>query len=159
MAKVDLEFDRSVSSPTRGEAPSPLAHGTRPHSRFEPRRILLLAAGVVCVGLGVVGVVVPLLPTTPFLLLASACFLRSSSRLHRWLLGNRIFGDYLRRYRSGEGLPISSKVTTLVLLWASLGASALWAVPERLWWVQLLLLGVGIGVTVHILRIKTRRQP
>lgn len=112
-----------------------------------------------CVGLGVVGVLVPLLPTTPFLLLASACFLRSSDRLHRWLLGNRIFGDYLRRYRNGEGLPLSSKVTTLVLLWASLGASAFWAVPGRLWWVKLLLLGVGIGVTVHILRIKTRRQP
>ncbi len=131
----------------------------RPHSRLDPRRVLLLAAGVVCVGLGVVGVLVPLLPTTPFLLLASACFLRSSDRLHRWLLGNRIFGDYLRRYRNGEGLPLSSKVTTLVLLWASLGASAFWAVPGRLWWVKLLLLGVGIGVTVHILRIKTRRQP
>ena len=103
------------------------------------------------------GAFVPVMPTTPFLLLAAACFSRSSERLHRWLFTNRLFGNYLRRYRDGEGLPRASKIATLVLLWTSLGASALFAVPERLWWVRALLLLVGIGVTIHVLRIKTRR--
>ncbi len=134
----------------------------RDASRREPigvraRRVLLISAGALFVGLGVVGVVLPLLPTTPFLLLAAACFVRSSARLHRWLLGNRVFGDYLRRYRDGEGLPLASKLTTLVLLWGTLAVSALAAAPPRLWWVRLLLLAVGGGVTVHILRIKTQK--
>jgi len=121
------------------------------------RRGLLVAVGLVCVGLGVIGVVVPVLPTTPFLLLAAACFLRSSNRLHRWLLGNRAFGEYLRRYREGQGLSLVSRITTLALLWVTLAVSAFVAVPERMRWVRILLLVVGIGVTTHILRIKTRR--
>jgi len=120
------------------------------------RRGLLISAGVLFVGLGVVGTLVPVLPTTPFLLLAAACFARSSERMHRWLLGNRVFGEYLRRYRNGEGLPLASKVTTLVLLWATLGVSASVA---PLLWVRLLLLAVGLGVTIHILRMRTRRRP
>lgn len=118
---------------------------------------LLMAAGLVSVGLGVLGVVLPVLPTTPFLLLAAACFVRSSERLHRWLLENRVFGEYLRRYRAGEGLPLASKITTLVLLWTTLAISAFVGVPPRLWWVRLLLFLVGAGVTLHIVRIKTRR--
>ena len=98
-----------------------------------------------------------MLPTTPFLLLAAACYVRSSERLHRWLFTNRLFGEYLRRYRDGEGLPLASKIATLALLWISLGASAALAVPERLWWVRAFLLLVGAGVTIHVLRIKTRR--
>lgn len=141
------------------EASAPLTEEARTGARGRLRRGLLVAAGLVCVGLGLIGVVVPVLPTTPFLLLAAACFLRSSDRLHRWLLGNRVFGEYLRRYREGEGLPLSSKVATLVLLWASLGASAFFAVPPRLWWVRFLLFAVGVGVTIHVLCIKTRREP
>lgn len=135
------------------------AHGATdsPTRRGHLVRGLLLLAGVLCVGLGLLGVVVPVLPTTPFLLLAAACFVRSSERMHRWLLQNRLFGEYLRRYRSGEGLPLASKISTLVLLWASLGASAFFAVPAHLGWIRLLLLAIGLGVTRHILKIPTRQ--
>jgi uncharacterized protein len=68
-------------------------------------RAVLIATGSLSVGLGVVGIVLPLLPTTPFLLLAAACYLRSSRRLHRWLLGNRVVGGYIRRYLDGKGRP------------------------------------------------------
>jgi uncharacterized membrane protein YbaN (DUF454 family) len=121
------------------------------------RRGLFVAAGTFFVGLGVVGALVPVLPTTPFLLLAAACYARSSERLYRWLFTNPLFGDYLRRYRDGEGLPLASKIATLALLWITLGVSALLVLPAHPWWPRALLLGVGLGVTVHILRIKTRR--
>jgi uncharacterized protein len=121
-------------------------------------RGMLVVLGTLSVALGVIGAVVPVLPTTPFLLLAAACYLRSSRRLHRWLLSNRVFGEYIRRYLSGEGLSLATKVVTLILLWLSLGASAFLAVPERLWWVRLLLFIVGIGVTTHLLRMKTSRR-
>jgi len=141
------------------EASAPLTEEARTGARGRLRRGLLVAAGILFVGLGVVGAFVPVLPTTPFLLLAAACFVRSSDRLYRWLLGNRFFGEYLRRYREGEGVPLASKVATLFLLWVTLAVSAFAAVPPRLWWVRLLLLVVGVSVTVHILRIKTRRKP
>lgn len=121
------------------------------------KRVLLIVAGTLFVGLGLLGVVLPVLPTTPFLLLAAACYVRSSSRLYRWLLTNRFFGEYIRRYRDGEGIPLATKIWAICLLWLSLGSSALLAVPARLWWVRLILLVVGLGVTNHIARIPTRR--
>jgi hypothetical protein len=123
------------------------------------RQGLLVGAGVASVGLGILGIFVPVLPTTPFLLLAAACFVRSSDRLYRWLLGNRLFGKYIRRYREGAGVPLTSKAVTVALLWATLAASAFLAVPPRLWWARLLLLLVGIGVTIHVARIPTARRP
>jgi len=89
-------------------------------------------AGTLFVVLGVVGALVPVLPATPFLLLAAACYARSSRRLYGWLFTNRVFGEYLRRYRDGEGLPLASKIATLVLLWITLGVSALLALPALL---------------------------
>jgi uncharacterized membrane protein YbaN (DUF454 family) len=114
--------------------------------------------GLFFVGLGVMGIFLPLLPTTPFLLLAAACFLRSSSRLYAWLVGNKIFGEYLRRYWSGEGMSRGSKFWTLAFLWAGLGISAFLFVPERLEWVRWLLLAIGAGVTTHILKLPTKSQ-
>ncbi|MBN2048889.1 MAG: YbaN family protein [Spirochaetales bacterium] len=122
------------------------------------RRVLLTLAGTVFVALGVLGALLPVLPTTPFLLLAAACYLRSSARLYRRLLNNRIFGEHLRRYRAGEGLPRAFKIWTVALLWTTLSASAFFAVPARLWWVRLLLLAVGIGVTIHLVCIPTFRS-
>ena len=121
------------------------------------RRGPLLVAGILCLGLGLVGIAVPLLPTTPFLLLAAACFLRSSERLHRWLVGHRVLGPYLRR--EGGGIPPAALVVMLVLLWTSLAVSAFLAVPSRLGWVRLLLLAVGVGVTTLLLRSRAPRGP
>ena len=117
------------------------------------RRGLLIAAGVLCVGLAAAGLLLPVLPTTPFLLLAAAAFARSSDRLYRWLMGHRWFGPYIRRYREHRAITLGAKVTTLALLWATLGYTGL-AVVEAMP-IRLLLLGVGLGVTVHILRLRT----
>ena len=116
-------------------------------------RWLLMAAGSLSVGLGVLGVFLPVLPTTPFLLLAAVCFSRSSERLHRWLLGNRWFGPYVRNYVEGRGLPRRVKIVTLVLLWLSLGYAALVVTGNV--WVRVLFAGVAAGVTWHVVRLKT----
>ena len=122
------------------------------------RRFLLIGAGWLCVGLGLLGAVLPLLPTTPFLLLAAACFARSSPRFYHWLHANRLFGGYLLRYRRGEGIPRRAKIISIGLLWLTLLTSAVWAVPARWWPVHALLLLIGVAVTAHILRIGKRRS-
>ena len=116
-------------------------------------RPLLIAIGTIAVALAVVGMFVPILPTTPFLLLAAACYARSSDRFLNWLLHNRWFGAYIRNYREGRGMPRRTKVLTLAALWTTLLLSGTFAVSA--WWLRLLLVMVGAGVTIHLLRIPT----
>jgi uncharacterized membrane protein YbaN (DUF454 family) len=118
-------------------------------------RWLLVAAGFLFVGLGVAGAFLPLLPTTPFLLLAAACFARSSERFYRWLLGNRWFGVYVRDYREGRGIPVRIKVVTLGALWVVIGLSAAFAVSGFV--LRVVLLVIAVGVTAHILSIRPRK--
>jgi uncharacterized membrane protein YbaN (DUF454 family) len=118
-------------------------------------RSLLITAGTLSVALAIVGIFIPILPTTPFLLLAAACYARSSDRFLRWLLGNRWLGGYIRSYREGRGLTRMTKALALAALWATLALSGAFAVTS--WWVRIILIGVGVGVSVHLLRIKTYR--
>ncbi len=111
--------------------------------------------GAIFLAAGLVGVAVPVLPTTPFLLLATACFLRGSERMHSWMLNNRWFGDYLRRYREGRGIPLRTKLGAIALLWTTIGLSATLAVEH--WAVRLGLLLIAAAVTVHIALIGRRR--
>jgi uncharacterized membrane protein YbaN (DUF454 family) len=87
------------------------------------KKTLLNIAGVIALLLAILGLFLPLLPTTPFLLLASACFARGSTRLHRWLLQHRVFGAYLRNVEAGNGIPLRAKIVALALMWTSLGVS------------------------------------
>jgi hypothetical protein len=121
----------------------------------ETKRIVLIACGLLCVGLAGAGIFLPVLPTTPLLLLAAVCFARSSQRFHHWLLTNRLFGSYIRNYREGRGIALAHKVVALVLLWTTIGYSAGFVVS--LWWVKVLLVGIAVGVTLHLLRAKTYR--
>lgn len=98
----------------------------------------------------------PLLPTTPFLLLAAICYGHSSERFYHWLTTNRFFGDYIRNYREGRGIPLKQKIFTITLLWMTIGYSILFIVP--LWWVKLLLGLCAAGVTIHLVRVKTFKQ-
>ena len=108
--------------------------------------------------LAVAGIVLPLLPTTPFLLLAAACFARSSPRLDDWLHHNRLFGPYLRAYRDGHGIPLRVKVSIISLLWISITLSAIFAIPTRLWALRFTLVAIALLVSIHVLRIKTRER-
>lgn len=117
-------------------------------------RFALLAVGWLSVGLGVLGLFLPVLPTTPFLLLAAACFSRSSPRFHAWLINHRLLGPLIRDYLGGEGIPRKAKVYAISLMWISIGISCWW-VPIP--WVRILMLASAVGVTLWILRQKTRR--
>lgn len=86
-------------------------------------KLALNIVGIVAVILGIIGLFLPLLPTTPFLLLASACFARGSDRLHNWLLSHGVFGRYLRDFEAGRGIPLRGKVVASALMWGSLAYS------------------------------------
>ncbi len=103
---------------------------------------------------GVIGIFVPVLPTTPFLLLAAACYARSSDRFHQWLLNNPWFGQYIKDYHDGLGIRLSQKVIALSLMWLSICFAVVFAVDA--WWGRTLLLMIAIGVTIHLLRMPTR---
>lgn len=117
-------------------------------------RFLLIAAGTLCVILGTIGIFLPVMPTTPFLLLAAACYARSSERFYQWLLNNRFLGAYIRNYREGLGMTVRAKVFTLTTLWAGIGYSVY--IVDHLA-VRLLLAVVVIGVTSHIVLLPTHR--
>jgi len=116
-----------------------------------PKQLLFIAGGTASVGIGVVGAFLPILPTTPFLLLAAYLFARSSEHLYEWLLGNRLVGDYLRRYYERRSMSRRHKAVTLVLLWSVLLSTAVLVVDW--WWMRGLLGVVAIGVTTHLLML------
>lgn len=119
-------------------------------------RIVLISIGLISVALGVLGIFLPLLPTTPFLLLAAACFAKSSKRFHSRLLSHRIFGKIIRDYSEKRGLPLKTKITTLILLWITISATAIFAV--NLLVVRIVLFGIAAAITIHIATLRTLKE-
>ena len=118
---------------------------------ISPKKAVLVAAGSVSLALAVLGVFLPLLPTTPFLLLASACYVRSSERLHGWLMGNRMLGPYIRNFKERRGIPLRGRIVTVVLLWLPL----LYSVYRLdILWLEALLVLMGLTWSVLILRMR-----
>ncbi len=124
--------------------------------RTTVKRRLLIGAGALSTGLGVIGIFVPILPTTPFLLLAAACYMRSSERFYRWLVTNRVFGAYIRNYIEGRGMPVRIKIFIILLLWLTIGLTIAFGVQNMV--VRIVLICVAIGVTVHIALIRRRLE-
>ncbi len=114
---------------------------------------MLIIAGSISLGLGVLGIILPLLPTTPLLLLAAACYVRSSEKLYNWLITNKYFGSYIQNYRDGKGIPLKAKVIGVSLLWLAMSYTILFVVP--LLSIKLLLAGIGAYFTWFILKQKT----
>ena len=114
-----------------------------------------MCAGSIFVGLGVLGVLLPLLPTTPFLLLAAACYARSSERFYVWLLTNRLFGRYIRDWRENRGIPLVTKIWVIALMVGTMAATAIFFIP--LMSVRLLLIAIATSVSIYIWRQPTKR--
>lgn len=140
-------------TPVRSAERSTPATSARVGSAGGARRLAYLFVGWASVVFGVIGIVVPLWPTTCFLLLAGWCFARSSRRAERWLYGNRLFGRYLTEYRDHGVISHQIRRASIATLWLVLGISALvfWS---RLWVIALLLL-VGTAVSIHLLSLPT----
>jgi hypothetical protein len=119
------------------------------------KKRLLIGAGTLSAGLGIIGIFVPILPTTPFLLLAAACYMRSSERFYQWLINNRILGVYVRNYIEGRGMPARIKVLTILLLWLSIALTIAFGVQDVA--IRIVLVCIAIGVTVHIVLIRKRK--
>jgi len=119
-------------------------------------RWALILAGNFFVALGILGIFFPLLPTTPFLLLAAACYFRSSERFYNWLMNNKWLGNYIKNYREKKSIPLKVKVLSLSFLWLTIGYSVFFVVNIFLFRVILIL--IAIGVTIHVLSIRTLKQ-
>jgi len=116
-------------------------------------KYIVLSSGTLFLGIGVVGIFLPILPTTPFLLLSAACYAKGSKRFYNWLMNHRILGKYIKDYREKKGIEAKTKVIALILLWATILSSAIFA--TNIIWVRVTLLLVAIGVTIHLLKLKT----
>ena len=129
-----------------------MAHSDIQQHRSPLVRQLLLVVGWLAVLLGVIGIFLPVLPTTPFLLLAAACFVRSSRRVYQWLVDHPRLGPWLLDYLEGNGIPLKGKIYTLITMWVSIGVSC-WLVP--LFWARVGMLVSATLVSLYILRQKT----
>lgn len=129
-----------------------MAHSDIQQHRNPLVRQVLLVVGWLAVVLGVIGIFLPVLPTTPFLLLAAACFVRSSRRVYLWLVEHPRLGPWLLDYLEGNGIPLKGKIYTLLTMWTSIGISC-WLVP--LFWARVGMLLSACLVSLYILRQKT----
>ncbi len=120
-------------------------------------KALYFIGGTISLILGIIGIVLPILPTTPFLLLAAACYARSSERFYNWLLNNRILGTYIRNYIEGRGMPIKIKIFTISMLWITILISAFLII--QIFWIRIVLIIIAIAVTIHIILIRPKKSP
>ena len=116
------------------------------------KRLLFVTLGTLFLGIGMVGIFVPVLPTTPFLLLATSFYARGSHKFHHWLLNSRILGGYIRRYIDGKGMPLKVKLFSIAFLWIAISSTAAFAVDNLA--LRIVLVVMAMGVSAHIALIK-----
>ena len=116
-------------------------------------RGVLVVAGTLSLLLGIIGIAVPLLPTTPFLLLSAACYAHSSGKFYHWLVTNRHFGRYISDYRNRKGIPAKVRFWSIAFLWTSILVS-IFFIPR--WYIAVILIVIAAAVTVHVVSIKKR---
>ena len=116
-------------------------------------KAVLLLTGTISLGLGILGMVLPVLPTTPFLLLSAAAYARGSKRFYHWLMANKWFGPTILSYREGKGIPRKTKITAIAMLWTSILSSVIFFIDNV--YLKGLLVVIAIAVTWHLLVIKT----
>jgi uncharacterized membrane protein YbaN (DUF454 family) len=114
---------------------------------------LLVTSGTFFLVLGVIGIFIPLLPTTPFLLLAAACYIRGSKKFYNMLIKNKWLGEYIKNYQEGRGIPLNVKIITIIILWLTIIISTIIIASNFI--IQIVLIVIAIIVSIHIIKIKT----
>lgn len=118
-------------------------------------KTLYIVLGSISLALGILGIFLPLLPTTPFLLLTAALYFKGSPRLYNWLLNHRYFGPYIRNFRENKAIPLRAKIISLALMWGTMLYCIFFLIP--LTWIKILLGLIAAGITYYILSFKTLR--
>ena len=121
-------------------------------------RLLFVFIGSIFVGLAVIGIFLPGLPTTPFLILAAYFYIRSSNKLYNWLINNKILGIYIRGYLSGKGMPLRAKIISLILMWIFGTFAVLFGIPDSLIFVKIIVFIILLIGTIFLLRVKTFKK-
>ena len=117
------------------------------------KKAFYIILGTIALVIGFVGVFLPVIPTTPLVLLAAACYYRSSNRLHNWILRSKWFGETIENYQAGKGLTKNTKIRAIVLMWVMITISVVYFVENFL--IQLLLLGIAFAVSLYLIRLPT----
>lgn len=112
--------------------------------------------GSVSLALGIMGIFLPVLPTTPFLLLSAALYMRSSQRLYDWLMSHKHLGPYIKNFREHKALPLRVKIVSVTMVWVTLLYCAISVANE--WWMSALFIAIAIGVSIHILSYRTLKK-
>lgn len=118
------------------------------------KKIIFNILGFFFVGLGIVGIFIPLLPTTIFLIIAAYFFAKSSEKYYNWLISNKYFGKFIKDYREGKGVPLKAKTISITILWLTILYSIFFVATVI--WLKILLICIAIGVSWHLLSLKTR---
>ncbi|MBQ5752858.1 MAG: YbaN family protein [Alistipes sp.] len=119
--------------------------------------LFLSILGSIALALGVLGIFLPLLPTTPFLLLSAALWVKASPSLYRWLIGHPVLGEYIRNFREHRAIPLRVKIVSVSLVWLTIGY-CIFAVVDSWWWAQLLMFALAVGISWHILSFNTLKK-
>jgi hypothetical protein len=119
-------------------------------------KYFLIGLGWIFVSLGIIGIFIPLMPTTIFFILAAASFARSSNRFYNWLINHPRFGKFIKDYRERRGMPLKSKVIAVTMLFFAIGSSAYFFTDKLI--VRLILIFIAVGVSSYIISLKTIRD-
>jgi uncharacterized membrane protein YbaN (DUF454 family) len=120
------------------------------------RGYIYVVLGTIALAVGALGLLLPVLPTTPFVILAAACYYRGSERLHAWILNSRWFGEPIRNFQAGRGLTRNMKTRAVSLMWATIIVSAVFFVNSLV--VRAVVFGVAICVTIYLFRLPTTEE-
>ena len=94
---------------------------------------ILISFGTLFLIIGLIGIIIPILPTTPFLLLAAACYFKSSKKFYNWMMNNKIFGNYIKNYLENKGIPIKVKLISVIILWFTIDIMKCSCIVNRLY--------------------------
>lgn len=117
------------------------------------KHLLFIILGTLFLGIGCIGLIRPILPTTPFLILAAACYVRGADRIYGWMMRNRLFGEFIKNYLEGKGIKSMQKVITLVFLWVMIIFTTVYMIENMIR--RIFLLIIDLTVSVHILKLPT----
>ena len=116
-------------------------------------KYLFIILGSLSLALGIIGIILPILPTTPFLLLSAALYIRSSEKLYLWLINQKYLGTYIRNFREHKAIPLRAKIISITLIWITLIYCTL--IVSELWWVKAAFITLAATISWHILSYKT----